>query len=102
MKLRCINAGYLKQMDTSIYKGETNDHKPALVLNEIYPLNEILLDDKGFPHYDVGLKSTVDTIRSIHTGKFLDRGDVIHWCHPSRFEPIPEDESLEAEAIAEI
>ncbi len=101
MKLKCINVGFLKQLDTSIFKGETNDHKPKLEFGKIYELKETLLDDLGFPHYDVGIASSVNTIRSIHTGKVLERSGSIHWCHPSRFEEVDDNtQSLETEVDA--
>lgn len=39
----------------------------------------------GNPHFDVGLKSEVNFVRSYETKDKLPHGDKFHWCHPSRF-----------------
>jgi len=96
MKVKCINVGYLKQLETSIAAGDRNDHRPSLKEGEIYEVKEVLLDSAGYPHYDVGLKSNLNWIRSIHTGEELERGEEIHWCHPSRFEQVPDETEVTA------
>lgn len=76
-KLICINISVLS--DTGI--------KPPLELNREYELKEVIHDKAGNPHYDVGLKSKYNFIRSLETKEELPNGDKIHWCHPSRFKP---------------
>ena len=74
-KLKCINSGVLKD----------NENGPELVQGEIYPVNEIILDAAGNQHLDVGLVSKLAYVTSYDNGERLERGDKIHWCHPSRF-----------------
>lgn len=62
-----------------------NDVAPHLVLNEEYILLNKIKDSKDNEHYDVGLKSNYNFIRSFETKENLPNGDKIHWCHPSRF-----------------
>lgn len=62
-----------------------NEIGPELVVGEEYLIKEIILDSKGNQHLDVGLKSKLNYVRSFETKEDLDRGDSIHWCHPSRF-----------------
>lgn len=62
-----------------------NKIAPELVEGRDYPVKEIILDSKGNQHLDVGLKSYVEFVTSYETKEELDRGDEIHWCHPSRF-----------------
>lgn len=62
-----------------------NENGPDLELGEKYPLKKIITDSKGNPHFDVGLKSPYEYIRSYETGEYLPDGDKIHWCHPLRF-----------------
>lgn len=64
---------------------EGNDHAPALVLEQEYPVKGITIDSKGNQHLDVGLKSELNYVRSWDTKEDLPDGDKIHWCHPSRF-----------------
>lgn len=61
--------------------------KVAPPLEELveYTVNEIILDKKGNQHLDIGLLSEYNYISSFETGEELERGDKIHWCHPSRF-----------------
>jgi hypothetical protein len=75
-QLRCINADPL----------EGNVYGPALVKGNLYEVKEIIIDSKGHLHYDVGLKSVLNYVRSYETKEELPRGNEIHWCHPSRFE----------------
>ena len=76
--LLCVNAEPL----------EGNVYGPPLVAGEFYPLNEVILDSKGNQHYDVGLKSSLNYIRSYETKEELPRGNEVHWCHPSRFRQV--------------
>ena len=62
-----------------------NEVAPPLTLGTEYPVKGIVLDEKGNQHLDVGLKSNYNWVRSYETGELLPDGDVIHWCHPSRF-----------------
>lgn len=64
---------------------EGNDKAPALTVGAEYPVKNIIYDNKGFPHLDVGLKSELNFVTSWHTAEELPDGDTIHWCHPSRF-----------------
>lgn len=77
-QLRCINADPL----------EGNVYGPPLELGEVYVLFEEIQDSKGNKHYNVGLKSSLNYIRSYETKEELPRGNEIHWCHPSRFEEV--------------
>lgn len=74
----CINSACLRG----------NDVAPPLIVGENYTVKEIIFDKKGFPHIDVGLKSKHNFVRSYETGEELERGNKIHWCHPSRFASI--------------
>ncbi len=83
IQLRCIN--------NAPFSG--NKVAPPLEVGKVYPLVKIYIEDhsKGpFKHYDVGLESNYNYITSQDTGAELPNGDVIHWCHPSRFEEVPE------------
>jgi len=64
-----------------------NDVAPPLVVDREYAIKEVILDSAGNPHLDVGLKSRLSYVSSYETKEPLDRGDTIHWCHPSRFKP---------------
>lgn len=74
-KIVCIKTSTLS--DTGV--------KPPLTYGEDYVVKEIQEDKKGNQHLDVGLKSKYNYITSLETGDELDRGNIIHWCHPSRF-----------------
>ncbi len=62
-----------------------NDLAPDLQLGKEYPLKKIFLDSQGNQHFDVGLRSFINYVRSYETGEPLPDTDNIHWCHPSRF-----------------
>ncbi len=62
-----------------------NDVAPPLVLEKEYTIQDVVFDSKGNPHFDVGLVSKYNYIRSIETKEDLPDGNKIHWCHPSRF-----------------
>lgn len=64
---------------------EGNTIAPPLKLEEAYKVKIIQLDKKGNQHLDVGLPSKVNFVRSKETGNELAGGDIIWWCHPSRF-----------------
>jgi hypothetical protein len=74
----------LKCIDTKIAEGF--DVAPPLELGKEYSLKEIITDEKGNHHFDVGLVSKYNWITSRETQETLERGNKIHWCHPSRFE----------------
>lgn len=78
MKLICINNKPL----------EGNTVAPKLVVGQEYEVKEVLTDTGGNTHYDVGLKSNLSYVRSYETKEELERGHLIHWCHPSRFSSI--------------
>ena len=75
-RVKCINAEPLKG----------NVYGPPIELDAIYPLLEVLTDHEGNEHFNVGLVSSLNYIRSYETKEKLPNGDKIHWCHPSRFE----------------
>jgi hypothetical protein len=60
--------------------------KPPLEEGKHYPILNIIYDSKGNQHLDVGLTSRYNFIRSQETDEELPNGNIIHWCHPSRFE----------------
>ena len=64
-----------------------NDVAPNLELGARYTIREIIYDKENNPHFDVALKSNVMWVRSFETKENLPRGDIVHWCHPSRFKP---------------
>lgn len=64
---------------------EGNDVAPPLVDGKTYPLLQIIKDSAGNEHFDVGLESKYNYIRSYETKEELPTADKIHWCHPSRF-----------------
>ncbi len=74
-RVKCLNAKPLKG----------NEVAPELIEGETYPVNEIILDSEGNQHLDVGLVSELAYVTSYETGERLERGNKIHWCHPSRF-----------------
>lgn len=61
------------------------DITPPLIHQEDYRVIGITLDNKGNQHLDLGLTSKYEYISSRETGEHLPQGNVIHWCHPSRF-----------------
>ena len=65
-----------------------NDKAPPLELGKTYKVKQIILDSKGNEHYDVGLVSELNYVRSWETKEELPNGATIHWCHPSRFETV--------------
>jgi hypothetical protein len=67
-----------------------NDVAPPLTEGEKYIIKNVVQDRKGYLHYDVGLPSRYNFIRSQESGEYLPKGDQIHWCHPSRFVEITE------------
>jgi hypothetical protein len=62
-----------------------NDVAPSLKEGQEYTIKDIIFDSKNNPHFDVGLPSNVNYVRSWDTEEKLPKGDEIHWCHPSRF-----------------
>jgi hypothetical protein len=62
-----------------------NEIAPKLELGKEYRLSEGIKDSKGNNHFNVGLGSWHNYIRSYETGEELPWGNQIHWCHPSRF-----------------
>ena len=65
-----------------------NYKAPALELDKIYTIKQIILDSQGNQHLDVGLVSELNYVRSWETKEQLPNGETIHWCHPSRFEMV--------------
>lgn len=70
---------------TDLLKGNTI--KPPLEL-KTYKIQGICTDSKGNQHLDFGLTSKYKYITSYETKEELPDGDIIHWCHPSRFKPV--------------
>jgi hypothetical protein len=68
--------------------GNESGVAPPLEINKNYKVKRIHLDSKGNQHLDVGLISKHNFIRSYETDEELPDGDKIHWCHPSRFDPV--------------
>lgn len=91
------NPGYVEESETPIFKIDDvviaknnaplpgNQKSPELEIDKEYTVKEILLDSKGNQHLDVGLPSSLNYVTSYETKEELERGDEIHWCHPSRF-----------------
>lgn len=63
-----------------------NDVAPPLKLNDDYKLVQIHRCKCGQEHYDVGLKSEYNWVSCYKCKKPLPQGNLIHWCHPDRFE----------------
>src|SRR5690606_12606755 len=63
-----------------------NDVAPDLTLGDHKVIQDICTDRKGNQHLDVGLESNINYVTSWETGEELPGGDIVHWCHPSRFE----------------
>jgi hypothetical protein len=70
-------------IDNSMLKG--NDRKPNLEIEKEYIIEDIILDKAGNQHIHVGLKSDLNYITSYETREELPKGNIVHWCHPSRF-----------------
>lgn len=66
-----------------------NEVAPPIDKNDIYPCLNIIEDSQGNQHIDIGIASMYNYIRSHETKEELPNGDKIHWCHPSRFEVVP-------------
>ncbi len=58
---------------------------PPLNMYEKYKVMRECFDSEGNQHLDVGLISSYNYIKSFETGEELPNGEIIHWCHPSRF-----------------
>lgn len=65
-----------------------NDVAPPLYRHEIRDLKKVIYCKCGNPHYDVGIPSNYNYISCHDCGSKLPGGDMIHWCHPSRFEEL--------------
>lgn len=63
---------------------------PGLVMGEKKKVLDIVLDGQGNQHLDLGIKSDVNFVSSYETAEVLPNSQVggVHWCHPSRVEPI--------------
>lgn len=62
-----------------------NTIAPSLIVGKEYTILEIIYDGMNFPHFNVGLRSRLNYVTSYKTKQELERGNQIHWCHPSRF-----------------
>lgn len=65
---------------------EGNEIAPPVKIGEEYTVETIYACLCGQEHYDVGLKSKHNYIRCHNCKREIPKGDIIHWCHPSRFE----------------
>lgn len=65
-----------------------NKISPEVIIGQEYHILNIVLDKEGNQHLDIGLPSEYNYIRSFETDEELPKGDLIHWCHPSRFEKV--------------
>lgn len=74
-----------KLLVINIDKLSGHDVAPPLTLGETVELIQIIHDSAGHPHFHVGLTSNYNWVTSYETGEKLPNGDLIHWCHPSRF-----------------
>ncbi len=77
-KVRCINNKPLVG----------NSIAPYLIVGNEYTILDVVRDSGDNLHLDVGIVSKWNYISSYETKEHLINGDLIHWCHPSRFELI--------------
>lgn len=90
------NKIFFKQNKKRLFKvGETvkvinvdplpgNTIAPALELGKEYLILLAIKDSQGNQHLDLGIKSTLNYVRSYETKEHLPNGNIIHWVHPSR------------------
>ncbi len=67
---------------------EGNDYGPSklgLILDKEYRILDITEDGEFNQHLDIGLISDYNYIKSYETKENLPNGDIVQWCHPSRF-----------------
>lgn len=64
---------------------EGNEVAPPLELGQEYKLQDVFPCSCGQEHWNVGLKSKYNCISCYRCKKPIPKGDLIHWCHPSRF-----------------
>lgn len=76
--VRCINVAPLPGREVA----------PPLNLNNLYRIKQVILDNEGNQHLDVGLASSYNFICSQETNEHLPYGNIHHWCHPSRFKVV--------------
>lgn len=83
------NLANAKVGDTIICKNDKklagNEVAPPLELEKEYPLKEIYTCQCGQEHFNVGLESNYNWVTCYKCGTQIPKGDLIHWCHPSRF-----------------
>lgn len=65
---------------------EGNEIAPPLELGKDYSIVKTYECKCGQIHYDVGLTSKYNWVSCYKCKKEIPGGDIIHWCHPSRFE----------------
>lgn len=63
----------------------SSGYGPDVKLGEKYEVKEIITTRNECDHIDVGIKSVVGSVSCLETGDLLPRGNMIAWCHPSRF-----------------
>ena len=66
-----------------------NDVKPPIKIGEEYICLGTYSCECGESHINIGLKSDYNYITCYKCQEELPQGDVVHWCHNSRFEVIP-------------
>ncbi len=64
----------------------SSDYGPNVELNKEYEIKEIITTRNDCDHIDVGIRSELGSVSCLETGDLIPRGNVIAWCHPSRFE----------------
>jgi hypothetical protein len=70
-------------IDNKPLKG--NEVAPPLTIGKSYTLKDMYQCRCGQKHYDVGLNSKYNWISCYKCTEPIPKGDLIHWCHPSRF-----------------
>lgn len=61
---------------------------PTLELGKEYKVEEIITTSGDNDHLNVGVRSELGSVSCLETGDLIPRGNVVAWCHPSRFEKV--------------
>jgi hypothetical protein len=70
--------------NTNVLKG--NRIAPALENEKEYKAKDVIICTCGTKHIDVGIASLYNYVSCYECKSHLPKGDVVHYCHPSRFE----------------
>lgn len=62
-----------------------NDYAPPLKTHEYYSVEDVYKCECGQEHLHVGVPSKLNYVSCYNCEQQIPRGDVKHWCHPSRF-----------------